>query len=436
MSLWKIAWRSLQQRALSSILTGLSMALGVTLVVSVLVTHRVVRDAFQRNAGLGYDVVIGAKGGKLQLVLNTVYHLSTPVENIPYWYLREFTDGRYKRLVARAIPYCLGDNYQGFRVVGTVAGLLESEYMPGKEYEFAAGHNFSPSGYFEAVFGALAARQTGLRVGDKFRPTHGVSDDNVGHKHDAFQVVGVLRPTGTPNDRAIFINIEGFYLLSGHASDRVPPPPGAESDEPGADARQQEIHDAYEHHEHTPLPDSKREITAILVRSASPMAPLMLIKDVNKGSVAQAVLPIREIRSLFDIIVAPIQVVLLTLAAMIVVVSGVGILVSIYNSMTQRRHEIAVMRALGARRTTVLTIVLLESLTLAVLSGAAGWLIGHGLVAVLSPAIAARTGVSIGFWVLVPWELAILPSLVLLAALMGLVPAFTAYRVDVARGLQ
>jgi putative ABC transport system permease protein len=355
MSLIAIAWRSLTQRALASALTGFSMAMGVTLVVAVLVTHRVVADSFQHNAGLGYDVIVGAKGGKLQLVLNTVYHLSTPVENIPYSVLHELTEGKYKGYVSKAIPYCLGDNYEGHRVVATVADLLgDTEDTAGRRYFFRAGRNFRPDGFFEGVVGALAAERARLKVGDRFRPTHGVSEDGQGHEHDAFTVVGVLEPTGTPNDRAIFVNIEGFYLLEDHAK---PEDGGHEHEEAGHEKSSVPAHEHHEGRGHEghgpqPLPEERRELTAVLVRTSSPSASIRLPNLINEGAVAQAVLPVREIRALFDVIVGPIETVLLALTVLIVVVSGVGILVSIYTSMSERRREIAVMRALGARRST------------------------------------------------------------------------------------
>lgn len=459
MSLIAIAWRSLTQRALASALTGFSMALGVALVVAVLVTYHVVSDSFQRSAGIGYDVIVGAKGGKLQLVLNTVYHLSTPVENIPYSLLHDLKDGRFKPYVTRAIPYCLGDNYDGHRVVATVPALFaETQYAPGRTYAFSAGRNFEADGYFEGVVGALAAAQTGLKVGDTFRPTHGVEDDGQGHAHDAFKVVGVLEPTGTANDRAVFINIEGFYLLENHAkpvdeppagsgatpttpASEKPSPPPAKAEAPHDDHAHDEEH-GHDHdhdhdhdHNHEPLPEDQRELTAILVRTSSPAASIQLPNLINEGAAAQAVLPVREIRGLFDAIVSPIQTVLLVLTGLIVVVSGVGILVSIYNSMSERRREIAVMRALGARRSTVRTIVLLESLLLSLAGGLAGWILGRGLIAALSPAIAARTGVIIGFPPLLPAELALIPALIVLSAMAGYLPAMTAYRTDVAKAL-
>ena len=165
MSLWKIAWRSMQQRALASWLTGLSMALGVALVVAVLVIHSVVDETFRRTAQ-GYDLIVGAKGGGLQLVLNTVFHLSRPINNIPYSYYKEFTEdenhrGKYARYVKLAIPYCLGDNYEGYRVVGTTPRMFdEFEYAKGRKYEFAQGRNFKQDKFFEGVIGSLVAAQT------------------------------------------------------------------------------------------------------------------------------------------------------------------------------------------------------------------------------------------------------------------------------------
>lgn len=426
MSLFKIAWRSIQQRGLASALTGFSMALGVALVVAVLVIHHVVAESFQRNAGLGYDIIVGAKGGKLQLVLNTVYHLSSPVENIPYSLLREFTEGQYKPYVAKAIPYCLGDNYRGYRVVATTADLLDDEVTPGEKYTFARGRNFTKDAPFEGVAGAIAARKLGLKIGDTFRPAHGVVDDGQGVKHDAFTIVGILEPTGTPNDRALFINMEGFYALENHAK----PVPGTEVAKTGQPPDHHDDHDHF-----TPLPDNQRELTAILVRSSTPAAAIFLPNKLNEGNQAQAVLPIREIRGLFDVIVEPIEWLLLGLTVLIVVVSGIGILVSIYNSMSDRRREIAVMRALGARRSTVMAIVLLESILLSLGGGAFGWILGRGLIAALSPAIAAQTGVAIGLAPLLPAELLLIPGLVALAAVVGYLPAMTAYRTDVARAL-
>ncbi|MEX0713962.1 MAG: FtsX-like permease family protein [Pirellulales bacterium] len=490
MSLWKIAWRSIQQRALASWLTGLSMALGVALVVAVLVIYSVVDRSFQKNAE-GYNMIVGAKGSPLQLVLNTVYHLSRPVENVPYGFYKEFTEGQFAAKIEKAVPYCLGDNYEGYRVVGTIPEMFEKvvdgerlpeEYARGETYRFAQGRNFKQQAFFEAVIGSLVARRTGLTEGSLFEPTHGVSDDGQGHKHDAFRVVGVLAPTGTPNDRALFVNMEGFYLLRGHAkappAARTPTAPSHDHeahdheghdheghdhegndheghdhaahdhkahdheahdheahDHDGHDHAAHSAHDSHSHHE--PLPEEQREVTAILIRTDQTdfLGAMDLHRVINEGQVAQAVYPAREISNLFEGIVGNLQKLLLALAVMVVVVAGIGIMVSIYNSMSDRRRDIAVMRSLGASRATVFNVILLESIMLSLAGGLAGFLLGHGIIGLASPVIVAETGVSIGFFEFDAYEVVLVPGLILLAVLAGYLPAMTAYRTDVARSL-
>ncbi len=351
MPLWKIAWRSIQRRALASGLTALSMALGVMLVVAVLLIHGVIAESFRSNSSLGYNLILGAKGGRLQLVLNTVFYLSEPVENIPYTFYQEFlsaeergdgTDGRWKDYVERVVPVCLGDYYGQYRVVGTTPKMFDDfvyNLDTQEQYEFAAGRNFQHCseeyGFFEAVIGAKVARDRGLQIGDSIAASHGSTEGEV--HGDQFFIVGILASSGTPNDRAVFVNMEGFYLLKGHAKPvkgESPPLPTATP----IDSRSKR----------TPLPVSQREVTALLVKT-SPIITRGLSNTINEGSVAQAVFPVGEITALFNRIVQPFQRVLLALTAMICLVSGISILVSIYNSMSDRKREIAIMRSLGAR---------------------------------------------------------------------------------------
>jgi putative ABC transport system permease protein len=454
MSLWTIAWRSIQQRALASVLTAISVALGVTLVVAVLVIYQVIQASFLENAE-GYNMIVGAKGGRLQLVLNTVYYLSRPTQNVPYSFYKEFTQGRFKEAVETAVPICMGDNYKGYRVIGTVPEIFQAiRYSGGRKVEFAQGKPFGENAYYEAVVGAVAAREAGLKLGDTFRPTHGVETEaGQGHEHEPFTVVGILAPSGTPNDRALFINMEGFYRLDGHT--KAPPPKqlaaGKEADkhdeheEHDADKHDADKHEEHahadhdhEHHSHEPMPDDLKEVTAILVRTSSSKLQLAMAlpKLINQEPVAQAVLPVQEIRELFDSVVGPVQKLLLVLASLVVVVAGISILVSIYNSMTDRRHEIAVMRSLGAGRATVMRIVLLESILLSLSGGILGLVIGHSVIGVLSPVIMARFGVMMT-WYQFQWaEIVLIPGLVVLASVVGYLPAVAAYRTDVSKWLR
>ena len=465
MHLSKIAWRSIQQRGLGSTLTILSMALGVALIVAVLTLRGVVDDSFRRGAQ-GYSLIVGKKGSALQLVLSTVYHIGTPGAPIPWTFYQQFQPGgEWGDGVEAAIPICLGDSYEGFRVIGTSPELFEKiEYAYEKPYEFASGRNFGEEAakkagvwkreptkimteeeeaeaerrhaeghhdhkinpyYLEAVIGARVARELGLKVGDSFEPTHGVSESGDGHKHDPFKIVGVLKPTGTPNDQALFVNVEGFLLMEGHSKDG-------------------------EHHVNGPLPVEQREVSAVLVKvdPENPFAADRIAREVNEGLEAQAAYPLREISILMDTFVRPIATILLVIAVLIVVVAGVGIVVGIYNSMNERRREIAIMRSLGASRSKVLSVVMLESLLLALCGGAAGFILGHLLIGAAGPYVFDQTGVEIGVLqfpmaeipfmegvLVVPIELILLPGLVLLAGLVGYFPARAAYKTDVSRAL-
>lgn len=454
MSYWKIAWRNMQERALASSLTGLSMALGVGLMVLVLVIHEVVVAQLSNDAQ-GYNFIVGsAKGSPYEIVLTTVFHLGKPLYPIPYSYYRKFVDGPFASYAELAIPICLGDSYataddQRFRVVATTPDMFgklaygANDDGTEKFYKFAAGENFKSDEFFTAVLGSVAANRTGLNVGSTFRPTHGLSSG--GHKHDEFKVVGVLAPTGTANDRAIFINIEGFYLLEGHAlpiKDKAGAAASADeapaSAEPAADdGAGQGEHSS--HAEHTPLPEAQREVTSILVRCPpdNMMAPMAIEMAVNKGEdrTAQVVAPVNVVERLQSSFLEPMRLILLVLTILIVVVAGISILVSIYNSMSERSHDIAVMRALGASRAAVMGIILAESILLSLLGGLAGLALGHGVLAAASPVVEFYTGITVPAWQFTWQELLLVPALVSFATLVGFLPALTAYRTDVARTL-
>jgi putative ABC transport system permease protein len=426
MSLWKVAWRSIQQRALASSLTAVSMALGVALVIAVLVIWEVIYQSFHRG-GEGYDLIVGAKGSPETLVLNTVYFLSQPVGSIPYSYYENLVEGRtgdplVDRNVELAVPVCMGHSYRGFRVVGTTPEMFDKlTYRENRKFQWATGGNFAAERPFDGVVGWNAARETGLTVGATFQAVHGLAEEGGKLHTQTFNVVGILEQTGTPVDRAIFINMEGFYQV--HEQEQ-----GAEQD-----------HDR----------SAPKQISAVLVRLASakvqdkegaPGGELVtqtetVARRINDGKDAQAVVPGRVIVGLFEGIVGKIQSVLLVMAVLIVVVAGIGIMVSIYNSMSERRHDIAIMRALGASRFIVMLVILFESILLSLGGGLLGLFLGHSLVGLLSPAIVQWTGVALSLFQFRLNELILIPGLVLLASIVGYLPALAAYRTDVARSL-
>lgn len=447
MSFWKIAWRNMQQRALASSLTGLSMALGVALMILVIVIHEVTVEQFQNDAQ-GYHLIVGgSSGGDAQLVMNTVFHIGSPPYPIPYRYYQQFVDGEYAPYTKAAVPYCIGDSYHKngsrFRVVATTPDLFDkiaygaNDDGTDKRYEFrAGGRNFQADHFFEAVLGSVVASKTGMKVGDTFEPTHGMSAG--GEKHIEFKIVGILKPTGTSNDRALFANMEGFFLLEGHAlpvegvSARTTataepagstPLPEGDSDDPNRGFQ--------------PLPEAQREVTSILVLCKDDISMMTLDHKINKGKdrTAMAVKPGYFVQDMLDNIIGPVRLVLLVLTILIIVVAGISILVSIYNSMSERSHDIAVMRALGASRAAVMGIIMAESILLSLLGGIAGVLLGHAVMGLVSPMIESQAGIVLKFWQFNWQESLLIPGLVGFASLVGFLPALTAYRTDVGRAL-
>ena len=415
------------------------MALGVALMILVIVIHGVTVDQFENDA-VGYNLIVGgSKGGDMQLVMTTVFHLGKPLYPIPWSYYKKFVDGEFARYTEVAVPYCLGDSYHHdgmqFRVVATSSLLFDrisygaNDDGTDKLYQFADGRNIRDENFFEAVIGASVARKTGLKVGDTFQPTHGMSSG--GNKHIEFTVVGVLEPTGTANDRAMFANLEGFYLLEGHA---LAPDKTADGEQPPLVSTEKIIAKGGEVQ---PLPEAQREVTSILVVCNDPYAPMTLDNLINKGKdrVAQAVAPLEVVSRLLNGIVGPVRIVLLVLTVLIIVVAGISILVSIYNSMSERSHDIAVMRALGASRSAVMGIILVESILLSLLGGLAGVFLGHLALALAAPYVEANAGIVLRFWQFNWQEGLLIPGLVLFASLVGFLPALTAYRTDVAKTL-
>jgi putative ABC transport system permease protein len=458
MNLFAIAWKSIRQRLLSSSLTAFSVSLGVMLMVAVLVIYGIMDRVFNQQA-VGYQLIVGPKGSDMQLVLNTIYRVGAPLQNLPYLYYEELKkDPR----IGVAIPVCLGDTTQqgGFPIVGTTEEYFENEYAPGLAFGIR-GEPFTNS--FDAIIGSQVYHTNGWDIGTEFRLVHGGAES---HVHDEkFTVRGVLAPTGTPNDKTVFIHLNGFYAISGHdaplkeAVKRWHEFSGRPTNDAALDAAVAEwrkkcgITDADEdeekhekqgaagaphhHHHHHGACDVQKEVTAILVnmKNDSMTAAAMFSGEMKRGHKVQAVNPIIPMQRLMSDILGNVRTVLIVMTALIIVVSGVGIFVSIYNSMSDRRKEIAIMRALGAQRRTVFAIILAESILLCFGGGIFGILLGHGLVFGAAPIVQQQTGILISPFAFEPIELVLLPALIALASIVGVVPGLAAYRTDVARAL-
>lgn len=451
MNLFQIAWKSVRQRKLASLLTALSVSLGVMLMVVVLVISGAVDSAFNQRS-VAYDLIVGAKGSSLQLVMSSVYRIQPPIANLPLMYFKQLQDDNR---ITKAVPLAFGDytkpEHGSFPIVGTTNDYFLNDYTADRKFEVEdqpGSHQLD--GLYNAIIGSQVALRNGWKVGDAFNIVHGGVDSEDVHAED-FKIVAVLKQTGTPNDRSVFLNLEAVYTLDGHQKpigevetrlkdfygndpERLSVALGQLDELRKKRARGQEIGDPTMGYG-LDTPDAMKEVTAVFVCMKSAFNAISFSSQLKNGSKAMAVNPIKPIQNLMETVVGGIQKALVVLTGMIIVVSGISIFVSIYNSMSDRRREIGIMRALGARRNNVFSIVLAESGLLCVGGGIIGWLSGHLLAVAFAPEVSARTGLLLNGWVVHPYEYWLFPILLILGALVGFVPAMTAYRTNVADAL-
>jgi putative ABC transport system permease protein len=477
MNLFQLIFKQARQRSLSTVLTMLSIALGVGLAIAILILQRESRSVFGQS-DYGYEVLAGVKGSDIQLTVNTIYRIGTSPGNIKYSVYENLVKSPvYRRDLKLAIPQCVGDSYMGQPIVGTVPQYLgyddtgkrientpgktpdRFEYRPGKSFEMAQGQPFKEN-RFEAVIGSDVPKATGLKLGDTFQASHGfpVPGQKPDVHDEEWTVVGILAPTRTAADRCVYIGLTSFYTIFEHAEAElareatrtgVPPaPPKPDDHDHDHDGHADHAHDEHRHYsvaaDGSIVLDKEvmdaRELSAILIKArgaegTSGMSTLNLLYKLNLQPDVMAVNPALVMRSFLDTFVKGPTLLLLVIAVLVIVVAAVGVLTTIYNSVSARTHEIAVLRALGATRTRILLLITLEATLLGLIGATLGLLLGHGLAAGGSVAIARTFGEGIN-WLHVGWtEWVCLAGVLVLAFVAGLVPALKAYSTPVATNL-
>ncbi len=397
MTIWLIVRRSMRQHLLSTLITSMSIALAGGLWLSVW-TIKDQANATFTGVDSGFDAVLGARGSKLQLVLNSIFHVEASPGNLAW---EDYEDLRSNPSVASAVPIAVGDNYRGYRLVGVSTNLFsEIEYRPGESFEvFNGGRVFDP-GRREAVVGSFVAQKLGLRVGDTFHPYHGLIFDEKNQHAETYVVVGVLKPSNTPSDRVIWIPLAGLQRMSGHD------------------------------------PKAATDLSAVLVKLRSAQAGFRLDLMYNKqGDRLTLAWPIGQIMAQLFSKISWFDRVLELIAYLVAVVAIGSVLASIYNSMNERRRDIAILRALGARRRTIVGTIVLEAVSISVI----GMLIAYGVYALVFSLVASVIRAEMGVVLNVAeWHPVMLwaPAFMVgMSALAGLVPAIKAYRTNVAENL-
>jgi putative ABC transport system permease protein len=411
---WNIVTRSMRHRFFSSVVTVLSVAIAVGLVTLLISMRNAGENSFKRGTG-NVQMLISKEPGPLPSVLNSMFYAQAPGNPITWAQYLEL-DRAYP--FAWSVPTQLGDSYQDAPVMGTDDSFFTSfQPVQGEAWALSQGRFFEAP--FELVIGSDAASRLGLSIGDEINLQHGAPRTEGGHVHSefAFSVVGILSPTHTAHDRAMFTPLESSWIL--HAHDRREAIFGH--------GIVTTIDD---------LVDDDMKITAIYAslgpRKAALTQVLSTLRRDPNWTVAN---PADSVGGLFKI-VSNIDQVLLAMAIAVMLSSGVSILLALYNSMEQRKRQVAVLRVLGASRTRVFGLVLTESAIIGLIGGAAGVLVALLGGMLVTKVLAQRVGIVVEPALPIDGYFMIVLASVALSCIAGAIPAFVAYRTSVVRALQ
>ncbi len=398
MNLASISVSYLRARKSRAVLNVVLLAFAVAAITMLVLTSEQLEERLYIDSR-GIDLVAGAKGSPLQLILSSVYQIDQPVAGIA-WGDAQAIMARSE--VRKAIPIGVPDDYLGVRVVGTTA-----DYLTHYRARLRTGQFWrSP---FEAVVGSEAAARAGLRVGSTFSTRHGGGPAAMAVHPEPYRVVGVLWPTGTVLDRIIATDIESVW--SQHADT-------GESE----DGLIRE-----------PPVDGGRAISALLIQAASPEAGVALTREINSSHRLQAVSPGVETAGLFGVLVVGVQL-LRSFAVVLVIAAGLSVFIALYGALSERRYDLAIMRALGASPRRLMALLLFEGVLLAAMGTASGVLLGHILTSVLGFAFRfEQVGVTGWMWSI--HELWVVGGALAVGMLAALLPAWRAHELDVTQVL-
>jgi putative ABC transport system permease protein len=404
--------KSLRQHWLSTALAVVSISLGVALLVAVMSLREQTHRNFVQE-GLGVDAVLGPKGSPLQITLNALYHLEEMPGKIQWTYYKKVLGDE---VVESGIPFITGHSYAGFRVNALDERFFtEFEYLPGRHFSFRpedGGRGRMFQARDEAVAGSEVAKELHLELGQTFNPTCGVNPGDPVHANDTIRFVGILAPTGTPHDRAIYIPLKTFYTLQGHGQD---------------------VADMAVNEEHREISGAYLKIRRI--RGGALHPGIQDLKyNVNQSAQAQLVIPNEVLPRLFSII-GWVDRVLLGIALLVTALALLFLFVALVSALRERRRDLALLRCLGATRRTVFGLVLCESLFISTLGALLGLAVGHAIVALSSEYIRVETGLRFTSTYVSQADLYVLPAVLVLGAVAGLLPSVQAYRLGVLRNL-
>ncbi|MFO7640748.1 MAG: ABC transporter permease [Candidatus Competibacteraceae bacterium] len=415
MAILSLAGKSLWNRRLTSALVVLSIALSVALLLGVERLRTQARASFA-NTLSGTDLIVGARGSPLNLLLYSVFRIGDPTNNVSWGSYQTFAAHPQ---VAWTVPLSLGDSHRGFPVLGTSQAYFQHyRYGRAQPLRLAEGREFTD--VFDVVLGAVVADRLGYALGQPIIIAHGVGEVSFAlHDDKPFQVVGILARTGTPVDQTVHISLDGMEAIHADWFGGAPIPGMRLAPER---VRQLDL---------TP-----KTITAFLVGLHSRTAIFRMQREINTfaGEPLLAILPGLTLQQLWDLM-GLAENALLVVSGLVVLVGLTVMLAALLTGLNERRREMAILRAVGARPGHIFALVLGESLVLALVGAALGVLLLQGGLLVAGPLLEARLGLAIAGWPPSSHELILLASVLGCGLVAGLFPAWRAYRYSLADGM-
>lgn len=410
----KLAWRNIWFKPLNTILSVVLLTSSVAIITTLILVEKQFEEKFASNIE-DVDLVLGAQGSPLQLILSSVYQVDAPTGNINFDSAKVWMQNPY---VEKAIPLAFGDNYRGYKILGTTP-----DYLGKYKATLAEGKMFAKN--FEVVIGSDIAQKLNFKIGDEFFGSHGDAEEGEVHDNFGYKVVGIAKPTGKVVDNLILCTIPSVWQMH-HGHDENP-----------AHGEEGHVHvDGEEHHEaDLTLDEPNMEITAVLLKLRNQMAKLTWQRIVPQNTKMQAVSPAFEVNRLFGLFGIGITA-LQYLAYGIMLISGISIFIALYNTLKERKNEFALMRVNGAKRLQLLKVVMIESILLCVVGFIFGTVLGRVAISLLSRSSEADFKMSFNPYEFL-WEKE--GTLFLLTIFVGfiaaLIPAIKAYNLNISKTL-
>ena len=423
----KLAWRNIWFKPLNTLLSVILLASSVAIITVLILLQKQFEEKFSSNID-GVDLVLGAQGSPMQLILSSVYHIDNPTGNISYDSAKVWMNHPF---IEKAIPLAFGDNYRGFKIVGT-----NSDYLDKYKAKIAKGKMFEKN--FEVVIGSEIATKLNLKVGDSFFGSHGDAAEGEVHEDFKYIITGIAAPTGSVIDNLILCTIPSVWQMHGSHEEENP----AHGEEGHVHEEGEHVHTEacnhdhdHEHHEDLTLDEPNMEITAVLLKFRNKMGIVMWPRIIAQNTKMQAASPAIEVNRIFSLFGVGLTA-LQYLAYAIMLISGISIFIALYNRLKERKYEFALMRINGASRTQLLSLIMMESLILCFVGFVFGTIFGRFALQFISNTAEDDFKMAFNPFELV-WdkEMALFLATMIVGIIAALIPAIKAYKLNISKTL-